>query len=327
MKKKPSSNTIQEALDASPNWAKEVTFIISDPATAPVEPIQFIIDGMAARGLITIMAGPAGSGKSYLMQYLLQSRTRDILPVHPGVAVYLTGADASESETRNRARKLIHYGHGGLLTAQLENPDVLGLIHDNVFRLALTQQLLELKADAVVFDTLRDYYDGDSKEAQIANKTMVAFRKLAEQARVAVIIITHTRKNITDRNDPKVEDVADSRIYTSKADFVFGLQHEYLTNGRGTLVQINNLKSRSSQPIPRIRYLVTELDGHVHIHPSDDAFENERKVKQQLEKALELDRKIMELAAAGLTQGEIAKLIGKSRKTVNEHLKGRTKQV
>lgn len=35
----------------------------------------------------------------------------------------------------------------------------------------------------------------------------------------------------------------------------------------------------------------------------------------------------MELAAAGLTQGEIAKLIGKSRKTVNEHLKGRTKQV
>lgn len=280
MKKNTSSNTIQEALDTSSNGAKEVTFIISDPATAPVEPIQFIIDGMAARGLITIMAGTAGSGKSYLMQYLLQSRNRDILPVHPGVAVYLTGADASESETRNRARKLIHYGHGGLLTAQLKDPDVLALICADEFRLGLTKQLLELQADAVVFDTLRDYYDGDSKEAQVANKTMVAFRKLAEQARVAVIIITHTRKNITDRNELRVEDVADSRIYTSKADYVFGLQHEYRTSDQTTLVQINNLKSRSSRPIPRIRYVVTEVDDLVHIQPSDDAFENERKAKQ-----------------------------------------------
>jgi RecA-family ATPase len=80
---------------------------------------------------------------------------------------------------------------------------------------------MQNRADVVVFDTVRDYYDGDSKEAMIANKVMVEFRKLAERANVAVMLITHTRKAAAGKPDIKIEDVADSRIFTSKADFVF----------------------------------------------------------------------------------------------------------
>jgi RecA-family ATPase len=137
---------------------------------------------------------------------------------------------------------------------------------------ALTLHLLQHRVDAVVFDTVRDYYEGDSKEALIANKTMIEFRKLAERAKVAVILITHTRKAAAGKSEMKIEDVADSRIFTSKADFVFGLQHEY-RDDQSTLVQINNLKTRGAKPLPRIRYLMKDIEGMVYFEKNRNTFQ------------------------------------------------------
>lgn len=312
---------IQDALDENPDLEPDIRFTITDPALATVEPLEFVIDGMAARGLITVIAGPPGSGKSFLTQFLLQTRSSNLVHVNPGVAFYLTGADASENEVRHRARKIIHYGHGNLLTAQLDDPDVLSAANNEAFMQSITLHLKQHNADAIIFDTIRDYYDGDSKEALVANKTMVAFRKLAEQARVAVILITHTRKSALERAELKVEDVADSRIFTSKADFVFGLQHEYRDEDQTSLVQIINLKTRSSRPIPRIRYLVKDVNGFVNFERTDEPFKNESRAQRQQEETQERDRKVRELANQGRTQSEIADLTGVSRQTVNKILK------
>lgn len=321
MNTQPNTSIIGASLNETPFPKSQINFIITDPSTAPVEPLDFIIDGMAARRLISVFAGPPGSGKSFLTQYLLQTRSSTLVNVKPGIALYLTGADASESEVRNRAHKIFHSGQSGLYTIYVDEPDVLCLVSSHEFVNGLIHELIKHKVDAIVFDTIRDYYDGDSKEAQIANQTMVVFRRIAEQANVAVILITHTRKSASERNELKIDDVADSRIFTSKADFVFGLQHEYREEDRTSLVQIINLKTRSSRPIPRIRYLVKDIDGAVHFEPTNQLFKNENKAMERKDETSQRNAEIARMAEEGMSHERIALQLGISRPTVAKVLK------
>jgi RecA-family ATPase len=314
------NNNINRALSQEPKFKPKYTFMVHDPALAPVELPEFTIEGMAAKGRVTVIAGPPGCGKSFLVQYLLQAETNPILKTNLNRAFYLTGADASEEDLRIRARQLVYAGHGNLLTTYLEDPDILTLASNSDFMQSLTYHLIENKISAVVFDTVRDYYDGDSKEAMIANKTMVEFRKLAERARVSVILITHTRKAAAGKNEIKIEDVADSRIFTSKADFVFGLQHEY-RDDQTTLVQIINLKTRGARPLPRIRYLVKDNNDMVHFEITDQLFSWESEIQ---DKKLELqfrNDKIRKMRNDGVTVEKIANEIGVSRQTIHKILK------
>jgi RecA-family ATPase len=313
-------NTIITALSQEPTFNPRFKFLVFDPATAPVDLPEFVIEGMAAKGRVTVIAGPPGSGKSFLVQYLLQSETNPILKVKRQRAYYLTGADASEDDIRIRARQLSYAGHGNLLTTFLEDPDILTLASNSEFMQALTLHLLQNRADAVVFDTVRDYYDGDSKEAMIANKVMVEFRKLAERAKVAVILITHTRKAAAGKPEIKIEDVADSRIFTSKADFVFGLQHEY-RDDETTLVQIINLKTRGARPLPRIRYQVKDVNQMVYFEKTDQLFTWESEVRDKQLQIQFRNEKIRKLRDGGSTVEDIAKEVGLSRQTIHKILK------
>ena len=56
----------------TPFWCK-------NPALAPVEPPGFTIEGMAAKGRVTVIAGPPGSGKSFLVQIPTSAETKPIL--------------------------------------------------------------------------------------------------------------------------------------------------------------------------------------------------------------------------------------------------------
>jgi predicted ATPase len=120
-------NNISLALSQEPSTNPMYKFLVQDPVLAPVEPPEFVIDSMAAKGRITVIAGPPGSGKSFLVQYLLQATVNPILKVNRERAYYLTGADASEDDLRIRARLLRHSGQGTLFTTYLEDPDILTL--------------------------------------------------------------------------------------------------------------------------------------------------------------------------------------------------------
>jgi RecA-family ATPase len=315
-----NSNIIAQALSKQPETENAVKFILSDPATAPQRPLQFVVNGMIARGHITIIAGNPGSGKSFLVQYLLQTRSCNLVSVNNGLAIYLTGADASESEIINRAWKIKETGSGSLFTLQVIDETILTLATNRPFMDALTNELIANNVDVVVFDTIRDYYEGDSKEAAVTNAMMAAFRKLAVTANVGVVLITHTRKSAADRSEIRIEDVADSRIITSKADFVFVLQGEYRPD-ETTLVQVNNVKSRSSKPLGRFRYLVRDEDHKVIFERSNELFSFEKK---QVQKSLEeqaLIEKVKVLKASCMKVEDIAVEVGLSRQTVHKYLK------
>lgn len=295
----------------------ETWFNISDPFTAHVPPLEFIVDGYCARGLITVIGGSAGSGKSLFNQILFQKRNGELLATREGKAIYLTGADSSESEIRRRAKAI--QINNGLYTVPL--PDTLYCVATNdKFMGELEHQIIKQGFDVVIFDTLADFHEGNLYEAEKANITMQRFTRLARSANVAVILITHTRKGSKIKHEYNVEDISDSRVFGTKADFVFGLKSEYQKDG-SNLIELQCVKSRSAQPIPPLRAEIyfNSTNNELKITNSERMFTAELEEQTNEEKRNHKIKEVHRLKKDGKSTREIAGLLGISLGTVSKY--------
>lgn len=299
-----------------PDWPD-----IINPSDQTVQPLDFVVEGYAARGLVTVIGGAGGSGKSLLNQYLMQNRNDELLNTsRNGQAIYLTGADTSESELVRRCNA-IGNNHGLVC---LELPSfTMPFISDLKFFNSLKEKVLKHEnVDTVIFDTLADFNHGNPIDAKDANEVMQAFRSFASQANVAVIIITHTRKGSKVKTRYDVEDISDSRIYTTKADFVFGLKSEY-RNDSFNLIELQCLKNRSSKPIPDLRMKIIEdpNDKRIYIHRTKELFEHEAIYKAQVAEKHKEAEKVLELHAEGKSYREIEEITEISKSKVGNIVK------
>lgn len=289
-----------------------------NPLEMDVKPVDFIVEGYCARGLITLIGGSAGSGKSMLNQFLFQSRSNQLLNTKSGKAIYLTGADASDIEVARRARAI--GDNNGLQIVNL--PDSLLCTATNQqFINDLLTQVQEHNIDALIFDTLADFHTGSLFDPEFANDTMKGFTLLARVANVAIIIITHTRKGSKTKSNYNVEDISDSRIFTTKSDFVFGLRSEYQEGLN--LIELQCLKSRSAKPMENLRAEIfsDEENGQIFIYPSDKEFQLEidnRNVSQTRER---LVNEVKRLHEEGKSYRAIADEVGISKSAVGNYLK------
>jgi archaellum biogenesis ATPase FlaH len=293
---RPTNGIDEESIT---NWFKLI-----DPLKEPVPDLKFVIDGYAARGLITVIGGSAGSGKSLLNQILFSKRDNSLLPTRSGVSVYLSGADSSEYEIRRRA-KFIGINNG-LRTVSI--PDELYCVATNdEFMEELTSKVSTVGADAIIFDTLADFHKGNLYEAELANNTMRAFTQLARRANIAVILITHTKKGSKEKIEYNVEDIADSRVFGTKADFVFGLRSEYQKGG-SNLIELQCLKSRSAKPIEPLRceIYMDEASQELTIKKVDKLFKNELEDQSKKDQRIYQIKEVHRLKSAGKTYREIA---------------------
>jgi predicted ATP-dependent serine protease len=292
----------------------------SDPYCAPVESLKWIIEGFAAKGMLTILGGVAGSGKSMLIQYLLQLRDQQhFIETIGGNAIYLAGLDSSETELRRRAKSI---GEGnGLKTVQIPD-ETLPHITDKLFYHDLSEKLIEYDVDAIVFDTLADFHEGSLYEAADANKSMAAFRRLATTTGSAIILITHTRKSAEQKRRYTVNDIADSRIFGTKSDFAFAIKNEY-KNDSTNLIELQCLKSRSPQNLPDLKALVSydPSEGKVAIVSSNRPFASEKEDMVEQKRILKRRRKAWELHEEGLSKREIADKLNVSHTTINNDIK------
>ncbi|SMO90971.1 AAA family ATPase [Gracilimonas mengyeensis] len=295
----------------------ETWFNISDPLKANVPPLEFIVDGYCAKGLITVIGGSAGSGKSLFNQILFQKRNDELLPTQKGKAIYLTGADSSESEIRRRAKAI--KSNDGLYTVPL--PDSLYCVATNdEFMGELEHQIKNQGFDAVIFDTLADFHEGNLYEAEKANITMQRFTRLARSANVAVILITHTRKGSKIKNEYNVEDISDSRVFGTKADFVFGLKSEYQKDG-SNLIELQCVKSRSAKPLSPLRAEIyfNDVMNELKITRSERMFSPELEAQTKEEKRLHKIREVQRLKDEGKSTREIADLLDIGVGTVSKY--------
>lgn len=295
-------------------------FDLKDPLKEPLVPLEFVIDGFAARSGITVLGGASGSGKSILTQYLFSDQDNSILDVAPnGQALYLVGADAGEQELIRRAHS-IKKNHGLKMAALPEGQ--LCTTSNELFMNELTQQIQRENITAVIFDTIADFHEGNTYEAELVNKTMARFRKLAEQTKAAIILITHTKKGSKIKEKYNVEDIADSRIWTTKSDFIFALKSEYQEDG-SNLIELQCLKSRSPVPLNAIRMTTkySKALDQFSIEHTDKLFEYELKQEDENARREATIAECKRLSDEGKTQRQIGETLGISAATVNKYLK------
>lgn len=295
----------------------ETWFNISDPLKATVPPVEFIVDGYCAKGHITVIGGSAGSGKSLINQILFQKRNNELLPTQKGRAIYLTGADSSESEIRRRAKAI--KSNDGLYTVPL--PDNLYCVATKEkFMGELEHQIKKQGYDAVIFDTLADFHEGNLYEAEKANITMQRFIRLARSANVAVILITHTRKGSKIKDKYNVEDISDSRVFGTKADFVFGLKSEYQKDG-SNLIELQCVKSRPAKPLAPLRaeiHFNSDMN-ELKITRSERLFSPELEAQSKEEKRLHKIREVHRLKDEGKSTRDIADVLDIGIGTVSKY--------
>lgn len=283
-------------------------FVLKDPKEEPPKDLQFVIDGYCAKGLVTVIGGKAGSGKSLLNQYLLSVRNNELLKTYPGGAVYLAGADSDAATLNRRAHKFANEG-----MTYLELPEeTLCLASNEEFMRELGDGCKAKGVDAIIFDTMADFHEGNTNEAERANLTMSGFRRLARYANVAVIIITHTTKGSNSKLKYELDDIADSRIFVTKADFVFGLQSEDLEDGK--LIELQCVKSREMKPISAIRaFISNNTRDEIKIEPTETLFKHEFEEFTAKEQRQELTQKVSSLKKEGASYKQIGNTLGISK--------------
>lgn len=310
-----------DVIDSTPVWEPSSSwFKLYNPLIEPVPKLEFVIEGYAARGMISVLGGAAGSGKSLFNQVLLSRRDDRLLNTKPGIGIYLSGADSSEFELRRRAR-LIGINEG-MRTVSIPE-DQFCVATNEEFMDELLKQILKMNADAVVFDALGDFHNGNLYEAELANATMRKFTDLARKGNVAVILITHTRKGSKEKPEYSVEDIADSRVFGTKADFVFALRSEYQNDG-GNLIELQCVKSRSAKPLKPIRaeiYMDDIVTNELVIRKTERLFKNEIEEKTKEDRRQYLINEVHRLKAEGRSYRDISGELGISIGTVTNYAK------
>jgi len=307
-------NMLKESETISNTWFKPL-----NPFNAPVAPLEFIINGVAAKGMVTLLGGTAGSGKSILMQYLLQLRdSQPLIEVSRGEGIFLTGLDSSETEIRRRAKSI---GQGeGLYTVAIPD-ETVPFITNETFYEELEKQLIKMGADAIVFDTVADFHEGNLYDASEVNLTMSAFRRLASATGCAIILITHTRKSADSKRDYSINDIADSRIFATKSDFVFALKSEYQID-ETNLIELRCLKSRSPKPKAPVRAKIefNESRGRVLVTPTDKLFQIEENELDEQQRIENRRKEAARLKDEGKSLREIGELLNASHETIRKDL-------
>lgn len=78
------SITPDDILNEVEGLTKDSWFNPVDPFKAHVQPLEFIVDGFCAKGMITIIGASPGAGKSILVQYLFSKHNNNLLKVKAG---------------------------------------------------------------------------------------------------------------------------------------------------------------------------------------------------------------------------------------------------
>jgi RecA-family ATPase len=284
-------------------------FVPDDPATKRTRPLEWIVEGFAARRRVTLIAGPPGSGKSFLIQLIFQNQENVLFNVKRCKAVFFTEADSGEEEICQRAQSIGR--NDGLMTVPLPDEELHFITREPFFS-KIEEKIIHYGFDVVIFDTVADFHEGKSHDPDDVRRTMADFRELAKRTNAAVILITHTRKGTRDKLDYSTDDVADSRLFATKSDFVFGLRSEYQDEGNN-LIELQTVKKRTPIPIPKKRMELGQDAPFLSL--SSRRFKNEILSQTKEEQISERDKQIVQLHKEGKSYHQIAVEVGYDSKT------------
>lgn len=153
-------------------------------------PIPWICDGLVARGCLTVLAGEAGQGKSWLALGLAkgvaEGRSIAGIPCASGTVMYVD-AENGQLEMHRRVRAIGLNGECGVYLAEGFNlgMNLPGLAH----------YLSSEQPDLLILDGLRSLWpDGDENDSSRVTGVLSAVRQMLQEYAVGGLLIHHLNK-------------------------------------------------------------------------------------------------------------------------------------
>ena len=180
----------------------------------------WVAPGYALRGAVTLLVGPPSAMKSSLMvawgcSVALGQSHGDFRPLSPGrcliynveddkleqrrrLSAVLRQFDASPADIKG---KVVRAGPTGVGTLFTKNHDTGAILYTPA--MSELRQLIEVhRPDVVIADPLAELHTADENDNTALRSVLAAFRSLAAEFGVAVILLHHTRKGAIAAGDP-----------------------------------------------------------------------------------------------------------------------------
>lgn len=175
---------------------------------------HWLIEGVAARGFVTLISAPPGSGKTQLVAQLMLSAAHNApvagFPVREPTAVWSYNAedDTTELQRRVGAAMLAHNlqwetrTHDWAISSGVDHPLTVAKWDTQLHRLRIDHNAIaNLRSNIVkhnigilILDPFADIHDAPESDNDAIKRVMGIFTQLAKDTNIAVIIPTHTRK-------------------------------------------------------------------------------------------------------------------------------------
>jgi len=223
-------------------------------STIKPKPIDWLIPELMPKGMITMLAGEGGIGKTYLallMAALItnQGESFDGQPIQQGKVLIWSGEDAPEYTLIPRLKAL---------GADLDNIDIIGnrafdsgtvRPFDITVDLPLVEQTIqnwtnkEIPISLLIIDPVMSVVMGDPHKASHVRQSLEPLRILAERQNIAVLGITHYSKG--SRNNAPQDRVIGSQAFVAFARMVLGLAKDEETGNRRLVILKSNITDTS----------------------------------------------------------------------------------
>ncbi len=206
-----------------------------------------IVDGLIFPGVVHLLGGAEGIGKSYLVLQLAEAVASGKpflgwrVPV-PRKVLLLT-QELPLNVTSNRLRSLTSNVPDGLYFDQLPGLNVLTDSDQKV----LEDRITQLEPQVVIIDTLARVHHGDENQASVAAQVIAVFEKLAVRHEVAVMLVHHLRKpqepkgKGSERWVRSLADVRGSNVWIAHSQVVAVLSQKPRETGTYMIVFKHNL--------------------------------------------------------------------------------------
>jgi AAA domain len=175
----------------------QILTILEQHHAKPKGPQTYLVEGLIARGVVTLMLGKKGAGKTNIALELAVDTAEQQptwlgfpLKSNGGLVVYLYGEDSQE-DVEERVRAM----NGG------RSPLTLRLMRYDGRKIeAIVKELGNLKVDLIVIDPARKFYEGDEDGSDAVSSFFTKIENLAHAKKAAVLVCHHLKRGSAPRD-------------------------------------------------------------------------------------------------------------------------------
>ena len=197
-----AEGSLQQVFGRAPREPQPIDGAVAIPfSSIQAQPVSYVIDDRVPRGMVALLAGDPGLGKSLMTAYWAAVVTKGTGPsLSPGDVLFLNDEDSPGATSRPRLEAAgadLNRVHAVRMKKKGEE---VGIVLPDDIR-EIERLIGEHRVDLVIIDPINNYIPArvDSWKDTDVRGVLAPLSRLAERTGVAVVVVVHLTKAQTNR--------------------------------------------------------------------------------------------------------------------------------